>query len=84
MKQYIGDKQVTICLQGLRFVKKVDLTISHGATSGKYELQWEYKGSKGSMSYKEKADRDALYDRIHQALTEPIDEIDPDLLTTGA
>lgn len=66
MNKYVGDNQVTLTLSGLRFVQKEDNRYSSMPET--YFLRWEYKGSKGSTRYEKKEDRDAIYDKIQEAL----------------
>ncbi len=67
MEKYISDDRVALCLSGLRFVQKGDSRYSGMPQS--YTLSWEYKGSKGSAHYEDKKSRDAMYDKIQEALT---------------
>jgi hypothetical protein len=69
--QFIGDEQVVLSLQGLRSIKKVDT--SWTTTEERYTLEWEYKGSKGHMSYKDQAKRDDFYNKIKEALTKEVE-----------
>lgn len=67
MEKYIGDDIVTLKLAGLRYIKKEDWG---GTTSERYCLKWNYKGADGSVEYKDKQARDAMYAKVLKALTE--------------
>ncbi len=66
MKHFVADSKVILNLAGLRFVVKVDSTYS--LNPEKYSLEWEYKGSKGSMAYEKQEDRDRIYTEIREVL----------------
>lgn len=65
-KKFVGDEQVIINLEGLRYVLKEDSRY-HGMKE-LYALEWEYKGSKGRTSYEKVEDRDAMYQKLQAAL----------------
>ncbi len=68
MKKYIGDGTVTLCLMGLRFIKKSES--SYPFPNRPYRLEWNYKGVDGYAEYEKKEVRDAIYDKVQEALTE--------------
>lgn len=66
MKQvFVGDKQVTLNLQGLRWIQKENRHPSHDT----YGLRWQYKNAEGKTYYKSEEERDDFYQRIVSALT---------------
>ena len=64
-QKFIGDSQVVLKLDGLRWVQK-----RNSSSFGYYYLDWEYKGGKGTADYKEEQERDEMYDKLLAALTE--------------
>lgn len=60
--QYVSDDKVTINTQGLRTVLRED--------EPQWMLRWSYKGEFGVHRYLDQAARDAMYDKLRQALTE--------------
>lgn len=70
MEKYIGDDKVILLLQGLRFIIKEDRRYGL-STKVEYFLKWDYKGAEGSLIYEDKAERDALYNRVLAELTKP-------------
>lgn len=66
MQKYIADDKVILCAQGLRWVKKDDLT--YAGNQPTYRLSWNYKGSEAAFSYDNQAERDAMYDKVVKAL----------------
>ncbi len=65
MNRFIGDRQVVLNLDGLRFIQKRNNNFSPN-----YHLDWEYKGGKGSASYETERERDEMYDQVFNALIE--------------
>jgi len=61
MHGFIGDSLVTIGLEGLRWIKKIDMCYGGEST---YEIEAAYKGEKVTVRYPDKAARDAIYERI--------------------
>ncbi len=67
-EKYIGDDTVLLCLAGLRYLKKEDGWL--GREPQLFFLKWHYKGIDSQVEYKNKKDRDAMYDKVLKALTE--------------
>jgi hypothetical protein len=70
MKQtFVADKEVILVLEGLRWVAKKNFS---GGTH--YMLEWAYKGQEKSHDYEGKEeDRDAMFDKVSEALQKPED-----------
>ena len=67
MQRYIGDDVVTICLQGLRYIRKADSMMGGG---DHFYLEAGYKGKDISVKYRNEKARDELYSKIKAELTE--------------
>jgi Zn finger protein HypA/HybF involved in hydrogenase expression len=62
---YLADNKAIINTAGLRWVIKSDKT--YGILT--YHLEIQYKGSNQSIEYEIKDDRDAMFERLSDALT---------------
>ena len=56
---YVADERIAFNLQGLRYVQKSDRSYSGEET---FRLELQYKGSSTTVSYKDKAVRDSIYE----------------------
>ena len=66
-KRYVSDDKIILNLQGLRFATKEDMIYSIKDKTI-YRIRWDYKGSSGYTDYKEKEERDRMFDKISEAI----------------
>ncbi len=67
--QYIYDEVITVCLQGIRTVNRIDSSAAHG--DDRYYLSLEYKGLSKRVEYKDKISRDNMYTAIAKVIAVP-------------
>ena len=59
---YVADDEVVLLLDGLRWIKKVDFPQFN------WGLGWDFGGRGDTVIYKDKVKRDAIFERVSQAL----------------
>ena len=69
---YLSDDQTIISLVGLRYVSKDDVLSPYYQDT--YHLELAYKGQIKRLSYRNKEERDSIFDKIALHLRKPTDK----------
>lgn len=67
---YVNDDSLLLNLRDLRSIRKIDLGDNYAADGSQYQIQFRYVASTFTEGYKAREMRDAMYQKICDALIE--------------
>jgi len=66
--RYVADCRTTICLDGLRYIRRSDHIYPSVDTPNQYWLNWAHKGEQCGHLYHNECDRDRMYNLVVEGL----------------